>query len=198
MFTGIIEAIGEVLSFNRVGDKTEFWLKSPFTKELKLGESVCHDGVCLTVTGIKGDIYSVTTIDTTLAITNIDWQEGTQVNLERAMQMNGRLDGHIVQGHVDSIGEVKEINHSTGSVKISVDILPQFARNIVEKGSICMNGISLTIVNTYNYGFNVAIIPHTWQHTNLHRLQPGNNVNLEFDIIGKYVERILTFRNIPS
>lgn len=192
MFTGIIEAIGKVLSAEREGEKIHYWLNCPFTDELKLGESISHDGVCLTVTNIKGNEYSVTAIDTTLEVTNIDWQPGKQVNLERAMPANGRFDGHIVQGHVDTVGIVNTIEHTEGSVHITIGFDGKFSRNIIDKGSITVNGISLTIVEAANDSFSVAIIPHTWAHTNLHRLEEGNRVNLEFDVIGKYVARILS------
>lgn len=192
MFTGIIEAIGKVISTDREGEKIHYWLNCPFTAELKLGESISHDGVCLTVTNIKGNEYSVTAIDTTLEVTNIDWQPGKQVNLERAMPANGRFDGHIVQGHVDTVGIVNKIEHTEGSVHIIIGFEDKFSRNIIDKGSITVNGISLTIVEAANDSFSVAIIPHTWNHTNLHQLNKGNRVNLEFDVIGKYVARILS------
>ncbi len=192
MFTGIIEAIGKVISAEREGEKIQYWLNCPFTAELKLGESISHDGVCLTVTNIKGNEYSVTAIDTTLEVTNIDWQPGKQVNLERAMPANGRFDGHIVQGHVDTVGIVNTIEDTEGSVHITIGFEGKFSRNIIDKGSITVNGISLTIVEAANDSFSVAIIPHTWAHTNLHRLEEGNRVNLEFDVIGKYVARILS------
>ena len=196
MFTGIIEATGEVVEVIKDIDKNHYRLKSPFTSELKLGESVSHDGVCLTITSIEDDIYSVTAIDTTLSATNIDWHQGNHINLERAMMANGRLDGHIVQGHVDAVGIVESIVHNDGSVLITVLIESKFSKNIVDKGSICMNGISLTIVEAGPVKFSVAIIPHTWSHTNLHKLRDGDEVNLEFDIIGKYVERMLQYRTI--
>ncbi len=192
MFTGIIEAIGKVISAEREGEKIQYWLNCPFTAELKLGESISHDGVCLTVTNIKGNEYSVTAIDTTLEVTNIDLQPGKQVNLERAMPANGRFDGHIVQGHVDTVGIVNTIEDTEGSVHITIGFEGKFSRNIIDKGSITVNGISLTIVEAANDSFSVAIIPHTWAHTNLHRLEEGNRVNLEFDVIGKYVARILS------
>jgi riboflavin synthase len=194
MFTGIIETIGIVQSYKHVGNKIHFWLTSSFTNELKLGESISHDGVCLTVTELQDNLYSVTTIDTTLETTNINWQPGTKVNLERALSVNSRLDGHIVQGHVDSIGIIKDIEKTDGSIKINIEIEPQFNKNIVEKGSICVNGISLTIVSINENSFMVAIIPHTWQITNLHQLKIDDTVNLEFDILGKYVERLLQYK----
>ena len=129
-----------------------------------------------------------------LETTNINWQPGTKVNLERALSVNSRLDGHIVQGHVDSIGIIKDIEKTDGSIKINIEIGPQFKKNIVEKGSICVNGISLTIVSINENSFIVAIIPHTWQITNLHQLKIDDTVNLEFDILGKYVERLLQYK----
>ncbi len=195
MFTGIIETIGTVQSKTHEGNKIHFWLTSSFTNELKLGDSISHDGVCLTVTELQDNQYAVTTIDTTLETTNIDWQVGTKVNLERALSVKSRLDGHIVQGHVDSVGIIKAIDKTDGSIKITVQIKPQYKKNIVEKGSICMNGISLTIVSTDDNNFMVAIIPHTWQITNLHELKIADSVNLEFDILGKYVERLLIYKD---
>ena len=174
-------------------DKIHYKLQAPFTSELKPGESVSHDGVCLTVTFIENNYYGVTAIDTTLNTTNIDWETGDYINLERALQANGRLDGHIVQGHVDAVGIVDSIIHNDGSVLISVVIDHQFNNNIVDKGSICLNGISLTIVKAEASRFTVAIIPHTWSHTNLHYLKVSEKVNLEFDIIGKYVERMMQY-----
>ena len=194
MFTGIIETIGIVQSYRHEGNKIHFLLSSSFTNELKLGDSISHDGVCLTVTELQDNLYSVTTIDTTLETTNINWQPGTKVNLERALSVNSRLDGHIVQGHVDSIGIIKDIEKTDGSIKINIEIGPQFKKNIVEKGSICVNGISLTIVSINENNFIVAIIPHTWQITNLHQLKIDETVNLEFDILGKYVERLLQYK----
>lgn len=194
MFTGIVETTGTVTEVRTEGEKTHYKLTCPFTPELKLGESISHDGVCLTVTEIDERQYSVTAIDTTLRTTNIHWQPGSVVNLERAMKANGRLDGHIVQGHVDTVGVVRNIEHNEGSVLILVEIPLRFAKNVVDKGSICMNGISLTIVEARDYDFSVAIIPHTWTATNLSQLRAGDRVNLEFDIIGKYVERLMAYR----
>lgn len=194
MFTGIVETTGIVTEVRKEGEKTHYKLSCTFTPELKLGESISHDGVCLTVTEIDERQYSVTAIDTTLRTTNISWQPGSIVNLERAMKANGRLDGHIVQGHVDTVGVVRNIEHNEGSVLIHVEIPLRFAKNIVGKGSICMNGISLTIVEARDHDFSVAIIPHTWAATNLKQLSAGDRVNLEFDIIGKYVERLMAYR----
>ena len=194
MFTGIIESTGKVIEVQKEGDKNHYTLECSFTNELKIGESLSHDGVCLTITSLNDEQYTVTAIDTTLETTNINWQAEKVVNLERAMMMNGRLDGHIVQGHVDDTGIVESIEHNDGSILISVKIKDQFNKNIVDKGSICMNGISLTIVNAFPSLFSVAIIPHTWTHTNLHQLSIGDKVNLEFDIIGKYVERMMASR----
>ena len=194
MFTGIIESTGKVIEVQKEGDKNHYTIESSFTNELKIGESVSHDGVCLTITSLNDEQYTVTAIDTTLETTNINWQAEKVVNPERAMMMNGRLDGHIVQGHVDDTGIVESIEHNDGSILISVKIKDQFNKNIVDKGSICMNGISLTIVDAFPSLFTVAIIPHTWMHTNLHQLSVGDKVNLEFDIIGKYVERMMASR----
>lgn len=190
MFTGIIESTGIVRNVRQMDDKYLFRIESSFVGQLKIGDSVAHDGVCLTVTSIIGQTYDVVVIDTTLAVTNINWQVGSLINLERAMQAGGRLDGHIVQGHVDTTGLVSQIEEQPGSVKITVNIPTAFSDLIIDKGSICLNGISLTIVQADMDRFSVAIIPHTWQVTNLNNLKVGNKVNLEFDVIGKYVRRI--------
>lgn len=194
MFTGIIEAIGTVTGVWDLGSKRMYELTSTFTPELKTGDSVSHDGVCLTVAEIMGSVYRVHVIDTTLAVSNIDWQVGSKVNLERAMTANGRFDGHIVQGHVDATGEVLAIIKTEGSVMIHVQIPVASSAHIIDKGSICLNGISLTIVRALDASFQVAIIPFTWDATNLLTLKAGNMVNLEFDVIGKYVQRIMNVR----
>ncbi len=194
MFTGIIETTGTVVTAQKEGDKNHFSIRCDFAAQLHLGESVAHDGVCLTITSLNDEVYSVTAIDTTLNISNINWKPGDVINLERAMISGSRLDGHIVQGHVDSVGIINEIRHNDGSVLMIIEIDEKFSSLIVSKGSICLNGISLTIVDAFEMSFSVAIIPFTWEHTNMHILESGNKVNLEFDIIGKYVERMMCFR----
>ncbi len=190
MFTGIIEGIGTVKQIRKEGDNIHFTLNSPFTHELKIDQSVAHDGCCLTVVDITGDLYTVTAIRETLDKTNLgQWKIGTEINLERCMQMNGRLDGHIVQGHVDTKGECVSIEDQNGSWKFTFTYNSEDVT--VEKGSITVNGTSLTVVDSKNGSFSVAVIPFTFEHTNFGTLKVGDQVNLEFDIIGKYVAKLL-------
>lgn len=193
MFTGIIEDLGQVLKMEKDGTNLHFWLNSSFTNELKIDQSVAHNGVCLTVVEISNDQYKVTAIDETLQKTNLNALEvGKKVNLERCVRLNERLDGHIVQGHVDQIAELISIENQNGSYVFTFQYDEKSTGNVtVEKGSICVNGISLTVVDSSVGQFSVAIIPYTWEHTNLHELTIGNTVNLEFDIIGKYVQRLM-------
>lgn len=202
MFTGIIEALGEVTKLEKEGSNLHITMSSPFTKELKIDQSVAHNGTCLTVIAIDGDEYTVTAIDETLVRTNIgQLQVGSKVNLERCMQMGGRLDGHIVQGHVDTVGELLEVKELDGSWELYFKH-PKGADGsgyvTVEKGSITINGISLTVVNSTPTSFSVALIPYTWDETNMHTLSPGDQINLEFDIIGKYVARMMAANQISS
>ncbi len=190
MFTGIIEQLGEVVSVEKEGTNIHFTLKSSFTHELKVDQSVAHDGCCLTVVKISGDTYVVTAIDETLAKTNLNfWQVGKKINLERCLLMNARFDGHIVQGHVDTTGICVGIEDLDGSWKYTFS----YSTNdvTVEKGSITVNGTSLTVVDSTQGSFSVCIIPYTYEHTNFHTFEIGTQVNLEFDIIGKYVARLL-------
>ena len=167
-------------------------IKSPFIKELKDGQSIAHNGTCLTVTGIKKNSYAVTVVKESLERTNLGLlKKGDLINLERCMKIGDRLDGHIVQGHVDCTGVCKEISKQNGSTKFTFAYRSSQKKYIVEKGSICVNGVSLTVVDAGNNIFSVAVIPYTLQHTNFHKITTGDTVNLEFDIIGKYVERIL-------
>ena len=196
MFTGIIEAVGRVEKITENGTNKNFWLSADFTDELKIDQSLVHNGCCLTVVEIKDNQYLVQAIDETLQKTNVgDWKEGAIINLERCMQMNGRLDGHIVQGHVDERGEVVSIENKDGSyfVTIKYDEKSQFLT--VPQGSITVNGISLTVAKSGNYQFSVALIPYTWEFTNMNTLNVGDAVNLEFDIIGKYVAKLLEKQN---
>lgn len=190
MFTGIIEGVGVVEKIEKEGENIHFTLSSPFTHELKIDQSVAHNGCCLTVVAIKGDEYVVTAIQETLKKTNLnEWKIGTKVNLERCMPMNGRLDGHIVQGHVDTTGTCIAIDDQDGSWKFTFSyITPDIT---VEKGSITINGTSLTVVDSHDGQFSVHVIPYTYEHTNFHQLNIGDQVNLEFDIIGKYVAKLL-------
>ncbi|MHA6247862.1 riboflavin synthase [Pontibacter sp. CAU 1760] len=192
MFTGIIETLGRVTAIREENTNKHFTLTSSFTNELKIDQSVAHNGVCLTVVGINGDTYTVTAIDETLQKTNLNnLKEGDVVNLERCMQANGRFDGHVVQGHVDQTGICESVEDENGSWVFTFKYDATKGNVTVEKGSICINGISLTVVNSHDDRFSVAIIPYTYEHTNLQHVKPGNTVNLEFDIIGKYVARLL-------
>lgn len=190
MFTGIIEQLGMVKSIQQESENIHFTLEAPFTSELKIDQSVAHNGCCLTVVEISGNEYVVTAIQETLNKTNLgSWEVGTKVNLERCMQMNGRLDGHIVQGHVDTTGTCIAIEDQNGSWKYTFRY--NSADLTVEKGSITINGTSLTVVDSKTNEFSVCIIPYTYEHTNFHTLTVGASVNLEFDIIGKYVAKMM-------
>lgn len=193
MFTGIIETIGKITQIKNEGSNTHFTLASSFTAELKVDQSVAHNGVCLTVVKIEDNQYTVTAIKETLERTNLgEWKIDDAINLERCMPANGRFDGHIVQGHVDDTAVCKEVIDENGSWKFWFDIKQkEQLKYIVQKGSICINGISLTVVDVTESGFSVAIIPYTFEHTNLHAVKPGNKVNIEFDVIGKYVAKML-------
>lgn len=193
MFTGIIETVGEVVAAEREGTNINFRIKSSLAPELKVDQSVSHNGVCLTVTAVSGDTYEVTAIDETLKKTNLGvWKEGSLVNLERCMPANGRFDGHIVQGHVDQTGICTSVEDQDGSWLFGFSYDAGENDNItVEKGSICVNGVSLTVVNSGEGTFQVAIIPYTFQHTNFCTLAAGHPVNLEFDVLGKYIQRLL-------
>ena len=192
MFTGIIEAMGRVEEIEKKGTNINFVLSSPFTSELKIDQSVAHNGCCLTIVDIAGDRYTVNAIDETLEKTNLgSWQVGSLINLERCMQMGGRLDGHIVQGHIDRTGVVEGIENKDGSYFVSISYDESREYTTVPQGSITVNGVSLTVAQTGSHSFSVALIPYTWEHTNLHLLKIGDSVNLEFDIIGKYVAKLM-------
>jgi riboflavin synthase len=191
MFTGIIETIGRIEKIERKNANYSFWVSSVLYNELKPDQSLSHNGVCLTVEEIQGQWHKVTAIQETLDKTNLaNWQSGTIVNLERCMQMNGRLDGHIVQGHVDTTAKCIAIAEKDGSWEYEFEIDRKFSALIIEKGSITLNGISLTIFNISETKFTVAIIPYTYDHTNMSQLKINDTVNIEFDLIGKYVNRI--------
>ncbi|MDX5338374.1 MAG: riboflavin synthase [Cyclobacteriaceae bacterium] len=192
MFTGIIETFGTLKEITQDGTNYHFDLKSSLANELKIDQSLAHDGVCLTVVSTSPDSYRVTAIDETLQKTNLaDWKVGKKVNLERCMPANGRFDGHIVQGHVDQIGIVKNISDQNGSWLFDFGFDDSTGNVTVEKGSITINGTSLTCFNSGPGRFSVAIIPYTYEHTNFHQLQIGDKVNLEFDIVGKYIARMI-------
>ncbi len=192
MFTGIIENTGIIESISASGSNKIILLRSALANLLKVDQSLSHDGVCLTVEEISGNSYQVTAIAETLQKTCLNtWKPGYKVNLERSMLMNGRLDGHIVQGHVDSTARCIAREEADGSTLFSFEISTQFENLIIEKGSICINGISLTVFNVMEARFTVAIIPYTLQNTNIGNVQPGDYVNVEFDVIGKYVQKMM-------
>ena len=196
MFTGIIENTGTVSEIITSGTNRSFWISSPLSGELKVDQSVSHSGVCLTVEEIRGNLHRVTAIEETLEKTNLgQWQTGTLVNLERCLPMNGRLDGHFVQGHVDARGTCIQKEDRNGSWEYRFGFPGKFAGLVIEKGSISLNGISLTIFNVTDKEFSVAVIPYTYEHTNIKKVIPGSEVNLEFDIIGKYLLRNLSLEN---
>lgn len=191
MFTGIIETTGTIQSIEQSGTNISFWVASSLANELKVDQSLSHNGVCLTVEAIENDLHRVTAIEETLQKTNLGaLSVGSIVNLERCMQMNGRLDGHIVQGHVDSTAVCTEVITKDGSWEYRFEIDAAFASLIIEKGSITINGTSLTIFDLTENSFKVAIIPYTFHHTNISAVQVGSVVNIEFDMIGKYVNRM--------
>jgi riboflavin synthase len=190
MFTGIIETLGRVVAIEKELENIHFTIQSSITSELKIDQSVAHNGVCLTVVAIIDDTYTVTAILETLEKSNLKhWTIGSKINLERCMQLNGRLDGHIVQGHVDTIGSCISIEDQNGSWKYTFTYDSPFTT--VEKGSITVNGVSLTVVDSKEKQFSVCIIPYTYEHTNFHTFNTGDTINLEFDIIGKYVAKLM-------
>lgn len=193
MFTGIIEALGTVQKIETEGTNKHFWIDGPFTNELKIDQSVAHSGVCLTVVDIVGDrVYKVTAIDETLVKSSLGkLKEGDLVNLERSMKLGDRLDGHIVQGHVDQTATCTKVTEEDGSWIFTFSYNDQAGNITVEKGSVTVNGTSLTVVNSKPGAFSVAIIPYTYENTNFKTIKPGTVVNLEFDVIGKYVERLM-------
>lgn len=192
MFTGIIETLGKVVDLEKDHGNLHITVESVIASELKIDQSVAHNGVCLTVVALADGRHTVTAIEETLNKTNIGYlQLGDLVNLERCMQMNARLDGHIVQGHVDQTAKCIGFKELEGSWEYTFEYDTALGNVTVEKGSICVNGISLTVVNSTPNGFSVAIIPYTFEHTNLQNVHVGSVVNLEFDIIGKYVARLM-------
>ena len=195
MFTGIIEELGTIQNLVPEDDNLHIHVQSNITNELKIDQSIAHNGVCLTVVEKDGDTYVVTAIKETLDKSNLGKLAiGQKVNLERCMQMNGRLDGHIVQGHVDTTATMTKVEEENGSWKFTFEYEAHPEHVTVEKGSITINGVSLTVVDSTQNGFSVAIIPYTYEHTQFHTLQAGDRVNLEFDIIGKYVAKMLANR----
>lgn len=196
MFTGIIETIGKVVDLKTNNTNLDIYIKSNFSNELKIDQSVAHNGVCLTVVEIAGDVYKVTAINETLQRTNLsELKLKDEINLERCMLMNGRIDGHIVQGHVDCKAICKKVVDANGSWEFYFEYEPAANYITVEKGSICVNGVSLTVVQSQSNAFSVAIIPYTYENTNFKNIKAGDFVNLEFDIIGKYVAKLFENRN---
>ncbi len=191
MFTGIIETLGKVQEIKKEGDNVHIIVNSSITKELKVDQSVAHNGVCLTVVDIKNDQYTVTAIRETIEKTNLGhWKVGDLLNMERAMKLGDRLDGHIVQGHVDQIGTCISVEEANGSWYYTFEYDEKLNNITIEKGSITVNGVSLTVVNSKKSEFSVAIIPYTYEHTNFQNFMVGTKINLEFDVIGKYVSRL--------
>ncbi len=200
MFSGIVEEAAKVVAIERDGGNVHLTLSCSFVDELKIDQSVAHNGVCLTVVSLPGDgTYTVTAIQETLDRSNLgQLKVGDKVNLERSMMMNGRLDGHIVQGHVDCTAVCRNVEEVDGSryYKFEYAVDPELARKgyvTVEKGSVTVNGVSLTVCDSQADSFRVAIIPYTFEHTNFHAIEPGTRVNIEFDIIGKYLSRLMEF-----
>ena len=195
MFTGIIETLGEIKALHKDGGNVHITIASSVTDELKIDQSVAHNGVCLTVIAIKNNEYTVTAIQETIDKTNLsDWKTGDFVNLERAMKLGDRLDGHIVQGHVDQTGICKSIHETNGSWYFTFEYDPILNNLTIEKGSITINGVSLTVVNSLKNEFSVAIIPYTYEHTNFKNFKVGTEINLEFDVIGKYVSKLYSLK----
>ncbi|MFN8243926.1 MAG: riboflavin synthase [Ferruginibacter sp.] len=195
MFTGIIESMGKVTAISAHGSNKTFWIASPVSDELTTDQSVSHNGVCLTVEETRPGEHRVTAIDETLKKTNLgNWTTGTLVNLERCMPLNGRLDGHIVQGHADCTATCTSVVEKEGSWEYHFSFPENFSNLVIEKGSISLNGTSLTVFNVKPGHFTVAIIPYTFVHTNIGQVQAGDTVNIEFDVVGKYVERIMQNR----
>ncbi len=192
MFTGIIEAMGEIRSLTKEGSNVHIEIKSPITSELKIDQSIAHNGVCLTVVRIEGDNYVVTAIKETLDKSNLgDLTKGSVVNLERSMKLGERLDGHIVQGHVDQTAICTAIKEADGSWYYTFKYDNEYQNITIEKGSITVNGVSLTVVNSKENEFSVAIIPYTIENTNFNNFKIGSKVNLEFDVVGKYLKRLM-------
>jgi len=199
MFTGIIEALGTVEGIEREGSNVHFTLKSPISSELRIDQSVSHDGVCLTIVDAGDGYHTVTAVEETLYRSNLRlWRSGRVVNLERSLMWGGRLDGHLVQGHVDDVAVCTGIETRDGSWYFTFKYTPTPEHLLVDKGSICLNGVSLTVVTPHDDAFSVAIIPYTWAHTNFQHLRVGDHVNVEFDVIGKYITRYLALYGAGS
>jgi riboflavin synthase len=197
MFTGIIETLGVIQEIEKDKDNLHITIASSITDELQIDQSVAHNGICLTVVSINKTFYTVTAIGETIKKTTIShWQKGNPINLERAMKLGDRLDGHIVQGHVDQIGTCTTVKETNGSWYYTFKYDESLHNITIEKGSITVNGVSLTVVDSRKNEFSVAIIPYTFEHTNFNTFQVGTKVNLEFDVIGKYVSKLYTNQNL--
>jgi len=195
MFTGIIETTGFIKNIAVSGSNRSFWIESSISQELKLDQSVSHNGICLTVEEMNINSHRVTAIEETALKTNvIQWKIGDVINLERSLKLESRFDGHFVQGHVDTTADCVEINEKQGSWEYEFTFRKKFSKLIIEKGSICINGISLTAFNVKRKSFKVAVIPYTYEHTNIKTVQKGDLVNIEFDLIGKYILRKLSLK----
>ncbi|MBK9337990.1 MAG: riboflavin synthase [Lewinellaceae bacterium] len=192
MFTGIIETLGVVQKIKKDRTNVHFTIGSPISSALKVDQSVSHNGACLTVVGVFDDHHVVTAVEETIRRTNLGaWRTGTLVNLERCLPIGGRLDGHLVQGHVDAVTTCVEALETGGSWRFTFQYQPTPEHLLVDKGSVCLNGVSLTVVEPHDDLFSVAIIPYTWEHTNFKTLVAGDTANIEFDVIGKYIARYL-------
>lgn len=193
MFSGIIKSVGTITKIDSLGTNKTYTVNTEIWDQLKVDQSISHNGVCLTVETVGQSEYTVTAVEETLKKTTLSsWQIGQKINLEKCITLSSLLDGHLVQGHVDSIGSIMQIENRDGSHNLTVNFSSEFAHLIIEKGSIAINGISLTVFNVGDDSFNVTIIPYTWEHTMLHTLQREDQVNLEFDVIGKYINRKLS------
>lgn len=190
MFTGIIEATGIVKDISAQGSNLDFWITSPITQELKIDQSVAHNGVCLTVVEIAGDAYHVTAVQETLLKTSLgSWKAGDAINLERSLRVGDRLDGHFVQGHADAVATCTHKEALDGSWLYQFSYNRSFGGLVIEKGSVCLNGVSLTAFNVSENELTVTIIPYTYEHTNFKHIEKGTAVNIEFDVLGKYLLR---------
>jgi riboflavin synthase len=195
MFSGIIKSLGEVKEISQNGTNYTFTIASDLSKELSVDQSVAHNGVCLTVESCNQNEHTVTAVNETILKSNLgNWKIGDKVNLEKCITLSSLLDGHMVQGHVDDIGELVKVEDQDGSWNLTVRFNPKHANLLIEKGSVSLNGISLTVFNVTESEFTVTIIPYTWEHTMLHQVKEGDKMNLEFDVVGKYIARNLKFK----
>lgn len=196
MFSGIIENLGTIKKVEAKGTNKTFTVASPVSKELKVDQSVSHNGVCLTVESCNETSHTVTAVEESLLKTNLNnWSEGTVINIERCITLNSLLDGHLVQGHVDAFGKLIKIENRDGSYNLTIEFPDEFAHLLINKGSISLNGISLTVFNVCRTQFSVTIIPYTWEHTMLYTAKVGDLINLEFDVVGKYIARKLELKD---